>query len=477
MKVFKFILAVLALAAGVPLTAAAAASGLSFGAIIAPVGLIGSTLLPKCDAPNDKGAEAPKEPTMAEQIGEAVARSVGVAVKETILSDEVRQALLGDRLDTSGGRQSAGLPDLGGATAGADRNKEGEKGLLIQSSKIFRGVLNGNRDWIKEAVQDLIDMGAYRDQGIETRDGYTTLTDADGGVFLPTVIADQVLRQQAQMGAIYPNATVVPVPRGKLKFPNLTAGLTGYWAAETTGAKARKATFDGVELDPEMILLLVPWTVQMDDEASAQLLPIVLEKLAEAFALVIDDAAINGDGSASYGGITGLKNNSDVGAFSAATGHTTPATLDWVDWAQLPFKADYRARPFGSYIVHPDMIQYLLILRDDNNRPLYSMFGNPATGLIANTLFGRPVLQSVKAPDPANVTTGTEFAYFGKVSDILIGEKHQLQTEVFNTGTITDVDDNTEINLLTQYYKVMRAAQGVDVQIGLGASFAAGSTA
>jgi len=117
------------------------------------------------------------------------------------------------------------------------------------------------------------------------------------------------------------------------------------------------------------------------------------------------------------------------------------------------------------------------MLRDDENRPIYRLPGDAPNGLAANTLWGRPVLQSIYAPDPANVTTGTEFAIYGNVKHLLIGEKHQLQTELFNTGTITDVDDATEINLLTQYYKVLRAAQGIDIQIGLPASFAVGSTA
>lgn len=480
----RFLLALLiVVATGIDHVAAGAAlSAITFTKAIGPLGFVASSLLPKFDKPADQGGggdagDTRDEPSMADQIGAAVARSVGLAVREAIVSDEVREALFGNQLDTSGGRQSAGRPNLGGATAGADRDKEDRAGLFIQCSKIFRGVVHGRHDIVNEGVQSLIDMGQYRDRGIETRDGYTTLTDADGGVFLPTVIADEVLRQQADMGAIYPNATVIPVGSGKLRYPNITAGLQAFWVAETGEAKARKAAFRLLDLDPEMLIVLTPWTVQMEDEAAAKFMPIVLEKLAEAFSVEIDNAAINGDGSATYGGVTGLLNNGSVGAFTAATGHTTPATLDWKDWVQLPFKSHYRARPFGSYIVHPDMVQYLLLLRDDQDRPIYRLPGDAENGLSANTLWGRPVLQSIYAPDPASVTTGTPFALYGNVKHLLIGEKHELQTEVFNTGSIKDVDDSTTINLLTQYYKVLRAAQGVDIQVGLPASFAVGSTA
>lgn len=208
-------------------------------------------------------------------------------------------------------------------------------------------------------------------------------------------------------------ATVFPVTKAEsLGAPSLDTQIADpAWTAEiATGTEDSSLAFGKRELTPHPLAKLIKVSEKLLRVAAMDVESIVIDRLAYKFAVVAENAYLNGTGS-----------NQPVGVFTAAaagvgistgrdvsTGNTTTSiTTDGLINCLYNLKAQYH--PKATWIFHRDAIKMIRKLKDGDGQYIW----NP--GLQAaqpDIILGRPYKMSEYAPN-----TFTTQLYVGIVGD------------------------------------------------------------
>ena len=337
-----------------------------------------------------------------------------------------------------------------------------------------------------EAVRDLVQAGYY---GPEAREALltgdsrslSTLTDTDGAVFLPETVMNEIARIVPDFGVARRLGRQIPISSGSQRIPNVTAGLVAFWVGEGQEIKARKAAFGKKNIDPEKMGIIVPWTTELEEETGEAFLNLIMELIAEAFAELEDQSALYGDGTAAYGGITGIANVAGAGEYvlpdrtgtSGGNGqsvqHVTPS-----DFLKLKYRVPSTVRQRGTYIISSDLMEVLADTKDADGNYILS---NPREDERLPRLWGRPVETSDAVIGPESDAADSAFAFYGDFSRLLIGQQRGMTSMLLDQASITDVDDATIIKLAAQDMKAIKMTQRVEFQVALAAAFARLKTA
>lgn len=351
-----------------------------------------------------------------------------------------------------------------------------EKELRAKTGKIFsllaskKGSEAERLNKITELQKELAKNGHYGQQYQNNVDAFSTLTDADGGIFLPETVSDMIFDAADENGVFSQHGLRFPMSPGdgRQKLPNLLGDLTFYAVNEGSEAKASKLTFSAVVLEEQKWMTYIPWTSEMDDTKGEMLFAIVVRKLGEALARMRDDAVVNADGTSDYHNLKGLdtlSNDSDethVRRSTAATGNTSFSAIDPDDFLNATLDVSKRMRERGRFVLDPDWRVYLKQMKDANNIPYYR--GSEGVVSVDNgqySIHGYPVEFSDSIPS----TDGTSKTYgvFYVPEYYAFADNGNFAVEQFNTGSIPDTDGTSDaINLLSQDMKAARVKTWFD---------------
>lgn len=199
-------------------------------------------------------------------------------------------------------------------------------------------------------------------------------TAAAGGNLIPDEFRPELIRNVEAEGTAYVLARRVPlVSVGSTNWPTRTGGMTAHWTA--AGAQGTRSTpsFGLATLSPEKLMVL---TAYPNEFARSRLLVALGQYLAlelvHAMALALDDAFVNGDGTASYGGITGILNSASIGTVTPADDHDALSEITGTDVgaviAGLP--AGYALND-ARWMMHNSVKGTLRNLRSTTGVPLF----------------------------------------------------------------------------------------------------------
>lgn len=181
--------------------------------------------------------------------------------------------------------------------------------------------------------------------GINTRfqgalqEGSNTL----GGFLVPTEMERTIITLREERGVLRREAQVVPMSSDTLTLPRRSGGMTAYFVGESTAGTASDPTFDQIQLSAKKLMAYTTMSSEVSEDAVISLGDWVASEIAYAFADKEDACGFNGDGTSTYGGMTGLKNALAAGSVFTATGHAEFSTLTLADFhgmlAKLPLYA------------------------------------------------------------------------------------------------------------------------------------------
>lgn len=168
----------------------------------------------------------------------------------------------------------------------------------------------------------------------------TSTSNANGGYFVPTVMDTAVIELTEEYGVIRRFADNVPMSSDKWTCPKWTTGMTAYWVSHGQAPSQSEPAWAQVELVAKDLATYGKMTVQLNEDALVDLGEKWAMAAAIAFAYAEDNAAFNGDGTSTYGGVVGLLTKladaANAASLSTATGHTTLAALTLGDyWAAV----------------------------------------------------------------------------------------------------------------------------------------------
>jgi len=265
--------------------------------------------------------------------------------------------------------------------------------------------LLGRKDDTPPFIKDIADS-VRKDMDVDV--------DASGAYVIPDEFRAELIRNVEAEGVLFTKCRRIPLLTvGTVKIPKRTAGLTAYWTAPATQGTRSTPTFDLVNLTAEKLMALVAYPNEFN--RSALLIDLgnfLATEIVYAMSYAIDDALVNGDGTAAYGGITGILQSANITAVAATATHTTMAAITGTDVSSViaGMTVAY-GRQEAEWGMSISVQGVLRALKDDNGNPLY-LRGDVKE---PSTIDGYPYDVSPRMPAAATVTAtpGSKYAFYG----------------------------------------------------------------
>lgn len=168
--------------------------------------------------------------------------------------------------------------------------------------------------------------------------------NAAGGYLVPEEMQNEIIILRNSYGLARRDLKVVPMGRDTISTPKLVSGLTMYFTGEGIAATASQPVWTNVRLTAKKASVLSLYSSELDEDAVSNIGDILTSEIAYAYAAGEDGCLFSGDGTSTYGGMTGLRTifnagvGSLAGAVDAASGHDTMAELDATDLASVQGK-------------------------------------------------------------------------------------------------------------------------------------------
>lgn len=297
----------------------------------------------------------------------------------------------------------------------------------------------GQRD--KKAHQWLVENGYYTKGQNET-------TDADGGYLVPQILAREVIFLRDKFGVMRQNARVMGMSSDNLNVPKNSASTTAYWTSENTNITPSQITFQNVQVLAKKLAIITQVSSELNEDSIVDVGSALAEDMAYVMAYNEDLATFLGDGTATYGGITGVwhalasvngGNNAGyiytAGNAVANWNNTTLADLrkltsaipQYADTADAKF---YMNRAFFQQVVCNDLDAL-------NGNGFFDLTAAPGPN---PTLFGYPVVYTQVMSNDPTPAADTPLAFFGNLkTGSIMGSRRDLRIQVSDqVGFISD---------------------------------------
>lgn len=193
-----------------------------------------------------------------------------------------------------------------------------------------------------------------RENGLVVERAASEGVNSAGGYLVPEEMENQIIVLRNSYGLARRDVRVVPMGRDTITTPKLVSGLTMYFVGEGVAPTASQAVWTNVRLTAKKAGVLTVWSSELDEDAIVSIGDTLTGEIAYAFASGEDGCLFSGDGTSTYGGITGLRTifnagvGSLAGAVDAASGHDTMAELDATDLAAVQGKLPQYVYTMGN---------------------------------------------------------------------------------------------------------------------------------
>ena len=259
----------------------------------------------------------------------------------------------------------------------------------------------------------------YRDMGGQV--------NSLGGVLVFEDFSNTIIRLVEQFGVSMNVFQRVTMSSDTLLVPRRLTGVTSYWLGENTSITTSDPTATMVQLVAKKIACATKVSNELLADNAISTAQWLAEEYATSLSGAIDDAAFNGTGTSTYGGIRGVAQIDDgthtASVHSAASGNTTLATLDIDDYLGALAKLPRYAIGTSAWYMHPavyhNSVQRMMLSSGTVGSGTVGALagGNTAANLAQgtpNTFLGLPVVWVVKMTSAP--TTGQIAAYVGDLS-------------------------------------------------------------
>ncbi|HVJ44730.1 MAG TPA: phage major capsid protein [Dongiaceae bacterium] len=275
----------------------------------------------------------------------------------------------------------------------------------------------------------------YGDDDVVTK-ALSTAVAADGGALVPEDFADQVIELLRPATVVRSSgALTVPMPRGTMRMPRQTSGVTGSYGSEGGSLSAEQAQFGDIVATFKKLRVLTPISNDLLRYASPQTDRIVQQDIVLGLARTEDFAFLRGDGTQDYP--VGLK------TIATRAGNTVPSngtpTLDTVS-AELNnavLKLSQANIPMlePAWFFHPRTELFLKNLKNANGFYVYKdeMSEN-------KTLLGYAFKNTTAIPANLGVGGDESEIYFSDMAQIMIFDSLALSLAMSTDATYTAAD-------------------------------------
>ena len=284
-------------------------------------------------------------------------------------------------------------------------------------------------------------------------------TATAGGNLVPDPLSDAILAVWGEHGLVQKVARTFPMTSDTLSIPSLTSGATTYVVDEAASITESSAVWGAVSCVAKKRASLMKWSAELGADALWSMSETLSDYMGRSMAEKSDNEFIQGDGGASFGGVTGLKNK----AHSFVTGAgTTWSDLTLANLVSTAGLLDDKYHAGASWIMSRQFYGQVVL------RVIAAAGGNTMDSLGVGTtgaqLLGYPIHFSDQCPIATAVDIDT--VYFGNWLDGVVYANRQ-GIEIATSDHVDFASDQINIRATSRY----------DIQVHDGSSFVALATA
>lgn len=170
-----------------------------------------------------------------------------------------------------------------------------------------------------------------RDRGL-IRNAMSTGDNTKGGYLVPDPLEAAIVELREEYGVAARYCQPWVMSDGVQNVPKLGGEITSYYVGENSAITPADVSLNLVRLEAKKLATLTAVSSELNEDSVISVAEILTRSIAQTFATEEDKALFLGDGTSTYGGITGLASALAAGSVvDAASGNTTFGTLDLED--------------------------------------------------------------------------------------------------------------------------------------------------
>lgn len=273
--------------------------------------------------------------------------------------------------------------------------------------------------------------------------------NGNGGYLVPEVLSSSIIELLNIYGAFRKNTTVIPMTSDTLSMPRRSGGLTAYFVNDDSALTESTKTWDLVRLVAKDAGIITRVANDLIGDAIIPIMDNLTTEMAYTLAKLEDDCGFGGDGTSSYGGISGLSNRlisahsstgistgtMTYGVYRYDTGYGW-ANVALADIAAMMALLPSYARVGAKFYTSPAFYNGVMIplLAAAGGTPGYEI----VNGYVQNKFLGYPVecCESISGTAAIN----TIVAYFGNLGlASKLGDRQQITIATSDSATVGGV--------------------------------------
>ena len=184
-----------------------------------------------------------------------------------------------------------------------------------KSGSVVRNPFPGTRDeanfkayafgqWVRGNVLGNAKAAKWCDEhGVKSQ---TEGTNSEGGFTVPEIVSSSLIWLRNEYGVARRYSRIYPMTSDILNVPNASTSTTTYYPGEATAITASDITFTQVALTAKKLAILTIVSKELNEDTVIDFGATLAQDFAYGLALAEDAAAFQGDGTSTYGSITGI---------------------------------------------------------------------------------------------------------------------------------------------------------------------------
>ncbi len=250
-------------------------------------------------------------------------------------------------------------------------------------------------------------------------------TNTLGGNLVVEQTSNEIIRLVEMYGLFRQESRIIQMSSDEFSLPRRTGGVTASFFNEAGALPTGQVTWNRVKLVAKKAGVMTRWSSELNEDAIISIADYIAMEIAYAFSYLEDLCGFAGDGTSTYGGITGLANaaTATTSILVAASGNTAIETIDVEDMlgvvAKLPLYARPGAKWYVSAYAFSELLQRLKIglmfsgtnLGGGNDASVIEQ-GNGGSGF---TYLGFPVVISQVLNATAGAQVNTQIAWLANI--------------------------------------------------------------
>lgn len=292
-------------------------------------------------------------------------------------------------------------------------------------------------------------------------DNITSRTDT--AALIPEEVSNEMLGKATEQSAVLQLFRQVPVGRGQVRFPVLSALPMAYWVTGDTGLKqTTEVNWQNKFLNVEEIATIMPVPDNVLADVDANIWDTVMPLLVEAFGRVLDQAVFFGTNApASFP--TNILAAATAAGNSVNEGSSATAGAIYGDIDKVYAAVEEDGYEIDGFLAATSLKARLRTARDSQGRKLDESRVNGSL----TTIDGLPVVYPMRGLWPVAAGAGVDGVrlFGGDWSQFVVGIRQDITMKILDQAVITDNTGAIVYNLPQQDMTAIRLTFRVGWQV------------